>query len=198
MHRIVLLALATLSLGAAAAQADDANPLQTPGLFYAGGGLSKDKVDGIANAGVPFDDLDKTSWKLLAGVRPVRVFAVEADYLDLGNRTDTFINGVTTHADAKAWAGYGVGFLPLPVPWLDVFGKAGVARWRLDASQSAGQFPPSSFFAISDRGTEFAWGLGAQALLRNIGARLEWERFEIPNTNNGARVFSLDLILSFP
>jgi len=203
MHGRMLAALgAALCLGTVAAQADDSNPLQTPGLIYVGGGLSKDKVDGIADAGVPFDDLDKTSWKLLAGVRPLRVFAIEADYLDLGNRTDTFIEGVTTHADAKAFAGYAVGFLPLPVSWLDVFGKAGVARWRLNASQStAGEFPPpasSTLFALSDRGTEFAWGLGAQAMLRNIGARLEWERFEIPGTANGARVFSLDLILSFP
>jgi opacity protein-like surface antigen len=199
MHGRILAALgAALCLGTVVAQADDGNPLQTPGLIYFGGGLSKDKVDGIANPGVPFGDLDKTSWKLLAGVRPVRVFAVEADYLDLGNRTETFIDGATQHVDAKAFAGYGVGFLPLPVPWLDVFGKAGVARWKLDANETPGTFPPSSFFAISNRGTEFAWGLGAQALFRNIGARLEWERFEIPNTDNGARVFSLDLILSFP
>lgn len=197
MHRLALVALATC-LGAGVAYAED-NPLQTPGLIYFGGGLSKDQVHGIANAGVPFGDLNKTSWKLLAGVRPVRVFAIEADYTDLGNRTSTFINGVSDHADAKAFEGYGVGFLPLPVPWLDIFGKAGVARWRLNATQStAGEFPSSSFFALSDRGTQFAWGLGVQAQVPHLGARLEWERFEIPNTANGAKVFSLDLLLSLP
>jgi hypothetical protein len=73
----------------------------------------------------------------------------------------------------------------------------GPARWKLNANQStAGTIPPSSFFAISDQGTNFAWGVGAQAQIRNIGARLEWERFQIPHTANGAKVFSLDLLLS--
>jgi hypothetical protein len=53
---------------------------------------------------------------------------------------------VNQHADAKAFAGYGVGFLPLPVPFFDLFAKAGVARWELSGSQNAaGQIPPSSF-----------------------------------------------------
>jgi opacity protein-like surface antigen len=195
MRRVLLATLLALSAGAGVAHADDT--LDTNGLLYIGAGVSKDKVDGITHTGVPFDDLDKTSWKVMAGVRPLRMFAVEADYLDLGNRTDTFIDGVTTHADAKAFAGYAVGFLPLPVPWFDLFGKAGVARWKLDGSQStAGTIPPSSFFAISSQGTQFAWGVGAQAHIRNIGGRLEWERFEIPGTANGAKVFSLDLVLS--
>lgn len=195
MRRILLATLLTLGVTAGVAQAD--NWLQTNGLLYIGGGVSKDKVDGITHTGVPFEDLDKTSWKVLAGVRPFRLFAIEADYTDLGNRTDTFIPGVNSHADAKAFSGYAVGFLPLPVPWFDVFGKAGVARWKLNANQStAGTIPASSFFAISDQGTNFAWGVGAQAQIRNIGARLEWERFQIPNTANGAKVFSLDLVLS--
>ena len=193
MRRIALVTLLALLAGAGAAQAaeEDFN-----GRLYLGAGLSKDKVEGITHTGVPFSDIDKTSWKVLAGFRPVKIFGVEADYLDLGNRTSTFINGASTHSDAKAFAGYAVGFLPLPVPFLDVFGKAGVARWKLNGnSSSAGSLPPSSFFAFSDEGTEFAWGAGAQAHIGNIGGRLEYERFRIPNTDD-ARVFSLSFILS--
>jgi hypothetical protein len=36
---------------------------------------------------------------------------------------------------------------------------------------------------------------GAQAHIGNIGGRLEYERFRIPNTDD-ARVFSLSVILS--
>jgi hypothetical protein len=193
MQRIVLVtALATVgAAGAAAASAADSS-----GLLYLGAGLSNDKVEGITHTGVPFSDIDKTSWKVLAGVRPVRVVAVEADYLDLGNKTSTLIDGSSTHSDAKAFAGYAVGFLPLPVPFLDVFAKAGVARWKLNGnSSSAGAIPSSSFFAFSDEGTEFAWGAGAQAHIGNIGGRLEYERFRIANTND-ARVFSLSVILN--
>ncbi len=185
-----ILLMTVLALAAGAARADDS------GLLYVGAGVSKDKVAGITHTGVPLAEIYETSWKVLAGFRPIKLFAVEADYLDLGNRTNTFISGASTHSDAKAYAGYAVGFLPLPLPFVDVFGKAGVSRWKLNGSASgAGTLPPSSFFAVSDQGTEFAWGAGAQAHIGNIGGRLEYERFRIPNTDD-ARVFSLSVILS--
>jgi hypothetical protein len=93
-----------LTLTASAARADD-------GLLYVGAGISKNKVQGITNAGVPFADINKTSWKVLAGFRPIKLFAVEVDYLDLGSQTNTFITQASTHSDAKAYAGYAVGFL---------------------------------------------------------------------------------------
>jgi hypothetical protein len=199
MRNVLVPALGSALMAAAgAAVADDNSYLQTNGLLYLGAGVSRNQIDNITHTGVPFKDLDKTSWKAYVGVRPIRVFAIEADYMDLGNRTYTYINGVSQHEDAKAFAGYGVGFLPLPVPYFDLFAKAGVARWELSGNQNtAGQLPPSSFFAFSDRGTEFAWGAGAQAQIKNIGARLEWEHFEIPSTSNGARVYSLSVVLSF-
>ena len=187
MRRILLTTV--LALAAGAARADDS------GLLYVGAGLSKDKVQGITHTGVPFTDIDKTSWKVLAGFRPIKLFAVEADYLALGNQTNSFISGASTHSNAKAYAGYAVGFLPLPVPFLDVFGKAGLSRWTLNGSSGSATLPPSSFFAFSDQGTEFAWGAGAQAHVGNIGGRLEYERFRIPNTDD-ARVFSLSVVLS--
>src|SRR2546430_9096495 len=84
---------------------------------------------------------------------------------------------------------------PLPVPFLDVFAKAGLSHWKLNGSSGAATLPPSSFFAFSDQGTEFAWGAGAQAHVGNIGGRLEYESFRIPNTDD-ARVFSLSVVLS--
>jgi hypothetical protein len=181
-----LLLMAALALGASAAHADD-------GFFYLGAGISKNKVSEITDGGGTFGDLDKTSWKVLAGFRPISVVAVEADYLDLGSQTKNFVDG-SSHSDAKAFAGYAVGFLPIPVPFLDLYGKAGLARWKLDGTTGA-VVPPGNFFAFSKQGTEFAWGLGAQAHIGNIGGRLEYENFNIPNTS-GAKVFSLAVILS--
>jgi opacity protein-like surface antigen len=182
MRRILLITV--LALAAGAARADD-------GLLYVGAGISKNKVQGITNTGVPFADIDQTSWKVLAGFRPIKLFGVEADYLDLGSQTVTFITQASAHSDAKAYAGYAVGFLPLPVPFLDVFGKAGLSRWKLNGSAG----PAPGFFAFSDQGTAFAWGAGAQAHIGNIGGRLEYERFRIPNTDD-ARVFSLSVFLN--
>ncbi|GAC1453219.1 MAG: hypothetical protein PVS2B3_05070 [Steroidobacteraceae bacterium] len=178
--------IAALALSTGAAHADT-------GFFYLGAGISKNKVSEITNSGAAFGDLDQTSWKVLAGFRPIRLVAVEADYLDLGSQTNNFLGG-SSHSDAKAFAGYAVGFLPIPVPFLDVYGKAGLARWKLDSTTSSGT-PPGNLFGFSRQGTECAWGLGAQAHIGNIGGRLEYENFNIPNTN-GAKVFSLAVILN--
>jgi hypothetical protein len=52
---------------------------------------------------------------------------------------------------------------------------------------------PGSF---STNGTEFAWGIGVQAHISRIGARLEYENFNVPNTS-GASVASLSVFLNF-
>jgi len=176
MRRLLLVMV--LALGANAARADD-------GFFYAGGGISKDKLSGITNQGTNFADIDSTSWKVFAGFRPLSVFAIEADYLDLGSEDSS------THTDAKAFAGYAVGFLPIPVPYLDVFGKAGLSRVKLNGS-AASPLPAASF---STSGTEFAWGAGAGVHVGNFGARLEYERFIVPSAGT-ASVTSLDVYLN--
>jgi len=182
MRRLLL--VIALVLGTNAALADN-------GSIYVGAGVSKDKLSNIVNSGTNFTDIDSTSWKLFAGVRPLSVFAIEADYLDLGSQTSTFVT-TSTHSDAKAFAGYAVGFLPIPLPFLDVFGKAGLARWKLNGSALSPIGPPSSF---SNNGTEFAWGVGTQAHVGNFGARLEYENFRIPSTN-GASVVSLEVYVT--
>ncbi|MGH8133774.1 MAG: outer membrane beta-barrel protein, partial [Steroidobacteraceae bacterium] len=184
-----LLLLIVLALGAGAAQADN-------GVVYVGAGLSRDKLSDIGNSGLSFSNLDNTSWKAFAGLRPISLFAVEADYLNLGSRSSSFVSqaGIcvvggctgTSHSDARAFAGYAVGFLPIPVPFLDVFGKAGLARWQLSGSSSV---PGGALFRFSDNGTEFAWGVGTQVHVGNIGGRLEYESFNVPHTS-GARVIS--------
>ena len=101
---------------------------------------------------------------------------------------------VTNNVDTTVFAAFAVGFLPVPMPFLDLYAKAGLARWKLNGSTNDTPVA-GSFFAFSTQGTEFAWGAGAQVHIGNIGGRLEYERFRIPNTDD-ARVFSLSVILS--
>ena len=75
-----------------------------------------------------------------------------------------------------------------------MYGKAGLARCKLDGT-AASTVPPGNLFSFSNQGTEFALGVGTQAHIGNIGGRLEYENFNIPNTS-GAKVFSLAVILS--
>src|SRR6516164_5417321 len=151
MRKLVLLMV--LTLGATVAQAEN-------GSFYLGAGVTSNKLDDIVVQGTAFPDLDKTSWKVFAGFRPISAFAVEADYLDLGSNT---VEGACTtpccmaacrgvfQSDAQAFAAYALGFLSIPVPFLDIYGKAGLARSKLNTN------------GASNRGTEFAWGVGVQA-----------------------------------
>ena len=168
MRRLLLVIM--FALGANAAHAD--------GTAYAGGGISKSKISDIASQGTNFADIDTTSWKVFAGVRPISPFAIEADYLDLGSDAGTH---------AKAFAAYRVGFLPIPVPFLDLYGKAGLSRVKINGSS-----PVTSF---STSGTDFAWGGGAGVHVGNFGARLEYERFIVPSASP-ANVVSLDVYLN--
>jgi opacity protein-like surface antigen len=168
-------------------------------FVYVGAGVSKARLSDITTSGVEFSDIHNTSWKVLAGFRPISLVAVEADYLELGSQSGTFIsNNGSGETDAKAFAVYGVGFLPNPVPFLDLFGKAGLSRWQLsvDGTRNVPQTGLAQLVSLSKRGTGFAWGAGAGVHLGNIGARLEYESFNIPNTS-GARIISLSAVIGF-
>ena len=195
MRRVILFAL--LILGATGAQADN-------GLFYFGAGVTRTSLR-TDNHETFSHDLDATSWKVMAGFRPISLFAVEADYIDLGSQTTGSFGNTSsdiTHLRYTAFAGYAVGFAPIPVPYLDLFGKVGLARWELSGGDTLTEYDPSlgtplsrSFLSLSDKGTEFAWGVGAQVHARNIGGRLEYEHFNIRNTTNGASLASLSVFL---
>jgi hypothetical protein len=176
-----LLFAATLIFGATAAYA------QLPDA-YVGAGVSQTRLTNIFGSGNSLD-LNNTAWKALVGVRPLPFLGVEANYMDLGSKTRSF-GFENFHANAHAFSAFAVGFLPLPLPFVDVFGKAGAARWSLNTRDN------SSLFALDDHGTDFAWGGGAQARFGALGVRLEYEQFNVRNTN-GVKAVSLDVMFHF-
>ncbi|HVH84139.1 MAG TPA: outer membrane beta-barrel protein [Steroidobacteraceae bacterium] len=182
-----LLALLALALGAGAAHADN-------GRLYVGAGIANDNLRDVTATN---SNLNSTNWKVWAGVRPIPFLAVEANYIDLGsqNVTSMFVSGTSsTHLSYKAFTGYAVGYVPLPVPFLDVFGKVGLARWTASGGSTL-TGPGAGFFSLSDNGTQFAWGAGGQVHIGNVGARLEYENFSVRNTN-GANLVSLSVFLN--
>jgi OOP family OmpA-OmpF porin len=179
-----------LTFGATAAWADN-------GVFYVGAGAVRNSVTDFTASAGGLPNLQNTSWKAFAGVRPLNWLAAEADYIDLGSASSTTGTGfdvVNSDVRGSAFAAYAVGFLPIPLPVVDIFGKAGFARWRLDGGYAAQFMPLSSKY--SENGTEFAWGIGVQAHVSIFGARLEYEQFNIPNTS-GAKIASLSVFLNF-
>ena len=155
---------------------------------YVGASVGKGNLNDIYGSGFNLDS-NQVSWKVIAGFRPIDFFAVEANYIDIGSERKPFGLG-TVDADAKAFAAYGIGFLP--IPYFDVFGKVGVARWQLrgDAA-SEGQL-----FAFDDHGTQFAYGAGAQANWGPFSARFEYDGFRVRNTD-GLNMYSIGAIWTF-
>jgi hypothetical protein len=75
-------------------------------------------------------------------------------------------------------------------------GRAGVARWKLNSSYSLYDFFTGSTYtsSTSHTGTDFAWGIGVQAHINIVGARLEYEQFNV--NSNAAKVASLSVFLN--
>jgi opacity protein-like surface antigen len=172
-----------LALFTSAAHADDLLGL------YAGAGIVRAKMEDVFHTNFTFSN---TSWKVYGGFRPLGFpLGVDVDYIDLGSKSaGTFLG--PAHADAKAFAAYAVGYLPIPVPNIDVYGKAGLARWQFD-----GQRGSSSLFSVSENGTDFAWGVGGQVhFLERFAVRLEYEHFNVREAD-GVQLYSLGVSYTF-
>lgn len=179
MRKFLLFPVLALA-AASAAHADDSAVTSV----YAGAGLMSADVQNIEGSGF---NIDNTSVKALAGVR-LSLIGAEVDYYRLGSDSRNFYFG-NANADARAFAAYAVGYLPLPI--VDFFGKVGVDRWQLSGSSTN-----ASLFQFSDSGTQLAWGLGAQEHFGNFMARVEYEHLAISNSDGG-RVISLDVAYNF-
>lgn len=148
---------------------------------------------GVGRADVRQDyyqiDGSATGWKLLAGWRPISLLGVEAEYADLGSKgVNTFAGSTHVSTDAKASGAYVLGYLPVPLPWIDIYGKVGVARVKADTSaydnpgyDNCGLpcIPPS----IDSSKNAVAWGAGLQFKLDRWAARVDYERFDGPQGN---------------
>ena len=159
--------------------------------FYVGAGYVRAQVNNVFGTTNYNFKIDDNAWKAIVGIRVIPPFAAEANYVDLGHQSQVLLGGSTAHADARAFDLFGVGLLPLgPV---DIFGKAGGARWELSRNL---QGPNSSLLALDTNGVNFAWGGGIQAHYGPLGVRLEYEHFQIPDTD-GARLFTVAATFTF-
>jgi len=173
----------TLVLAAGAAHADGLLGL------YAGAGITRAKMEDIFHTNF---NLSNTSWKVYAGLKPIGFpLGLDVDYMDLGSAAAGTFKGVA-HANAKAFAAYVVGYAPIPVPNIDLYAKGGLARWQFD-----GNYTSPGLFAVSDNGTDFAWGVGGQVhFLESFAVRLEYEHFNVREAND-VQVYTLGVSYRF-
>lgn len=173
--------LACLALAGALASLPGAPAVADDSLLYVGAGA------GQSNVKVGQIDFNKTDfgWKAYVGTRPISLLGAELAYLDFGKPTRT-VNGVNNDASAKGVSATGLVYLPLPMPLVDVYGKAGFARLQATARAYAALCgttgPGCSSFAFDRKNTQATYGLGAQLHWGSLAARLEYEHFQ---TNGG-------------
>lgn len=159
--------LASFAVAPGAAQAADNG-------FYLGGAVGQANVNLDDDEDVNFDfDEEDLGWKVVAGVRPLDLIGVEIAYVDFGT-PNTNIGPVRVDADTQALAGFGMLYLPLPI--VDVYAKAGLARIESDLRASGG-------LRLDRSETEFAWGVGAGIGFGNWAIRAEYERFKVGDTD---------------
>jgi hypothetical protein len=187
--RILLPAL-TLAVFGAASQA----ALAVDRGLYLGAGVSQVKLD---NVGDDFDTgnlndfkLDDTSYKLIGGFRLADNFALELNYMDLGDENRN-VSGVPFNAEGKAYGAYALALFPLPIAPVDLYVKGGLVRWESKATAGG----PLGF-RFDDDGTEFGYGAGVQARLGSLAARLEYEQFDVDHTD-GVEMLSLGVTWTF-
>ncbi len=164
---------------------------EDPVGFYLGAGVGYSTVRSDDPAyGLPgyFDD-HQTAWKLIAGIRPIPVVGAEVEYMDFGHPNHDYgANGYANYgldSHPRAAALFGVGYLPLPIPFFDVFGKAGIARLQTDVTTFSNNCTPPAtcvvgggptYFRSNQTDNRFAYGVGVQSKAWGFAFRAEYER----------------------
>jgi Outer membrane protein beta-barrel domain len=186
MKRISGTLLTILTVGACAAST--AALADNPVGFYLGAGVGYSTVRSDDPAyGLPgyFND-HQTAWKVIAGVRPIPILGAEFEYIDFGHPSNSYGSsgfsyyGLDSHPRASAL--FGVGYLPLPIPFIDIYGKAGIARLQTDVTTFVGQPCPANatcagnYFRQYQTDNRFAYGVGVQSKSWGVTFRAEYER----------------------
>ena len=167
--------------------------------FYLGGAVGQAKAKDACNVAVPagiFFSCDEkdTTWKVFAGYEFNKYLALEGAYVDLGEAkaTATGPGGTATGAlDGKGWELLGVGSIPFNDQF-SAYGKAGIFRWKVDGSLAVTGIATTS---VEETGTDFTYGVGLRYnFTRNLGARLEWQRYNNVGESDTTGQADVDLL----
>jgi opacity protein-like surface antigen len=156
--------------------------------LYMGAGIGESRV-AVNSEGFALDNFreNHSAFELLAGIRPLSTVGAEVVYIDFGHPSGR-LNGAPAGATLKGAAAFGVLYLPVPV--IDIYAKAGLARLQSTLNgQSAVQtacIPCSpNLFRLDRTNTHFAAGAGAQYKLGAFALRAEYEYFNAGGANPG-------------
>jgi len=220
-----LLTRAGISVALASALTAHAAAADLLGL-YVGGAVGRAQVDAdnlpnpdTSPGAVPtagrFSE-NHTAYEAIAGLRPIPIVGAELAYVDFGHPATNLgtipvggANGpsfpITASVRMKGAAAFAVLYLPVPV--VDIYIKAGLAR--LQTSEIVILTVPPPYAACVTTGgarcqfsreydltnTGFAAGAGAQFKIGSLAIRGEYARFSAAGENPG--LFTVGLIWNF-
>jgi len=115
---------------------------------------------------------DDRGLKAIVGFRPLDGFAIEANYVDMGE-TRAVYPSTTLSIDSDALSVSAVGLIALPL--VDLYGRLGMAHW-----ESKTEFLGTR----KESGTDPTYGAGAQFRVGSFALRFEYERFEIEDDSS--------------
>ena len=174
MSRAVCLFVLTVALSTTRAGASDFNALG----FYLGAavGLGSSTVESID--GSTYWQADSAvGFKAMAGLRPLSFLGAEADYIYYGSScTCVDSSGIKLHTRTDAAALYAVGYLPIPLPFLDIFAKAGWARIHATGDERENDPTGSYVVNVDHTDSNLAYGAGIQWKSQSLAFRVEYER----------------------
>ncbi len=183
--RIALGSLAALVLIPFGAQARDTG-------FYLGGSVGQSQVEVVGDTTIPeipefsFDEND-TAWKIFGGYNwnlPVLNVAVEGGYVNFGKPSQTFvIDSIPVNLDIEPTGLNAWGIVGIDVGPVDLFGKLGLVFWDADFTASVPSIPGASD-TDSDDGNDIAYGIGGRLNLGKLGLRLEYEIYDIEDSED--------------
>jgi len=136
------------------------------------------------------------------------MLGIELAYMDFGNASGpppppSIFGYFKDNLKESATTLFGVGYLPLPAPFLQLYGTLGVARLHTETQVS--YLPPSCPVSVNctapytarqnQWSTDFAYGAGSQARFGSVGIRAEYERISASGGN--PNLFSLGVAWIF-
>jgi len=162
-----LMLAASLTLTAALLPALPAQAQDTG--FYVAGSIGQSRVH--YDASTFYSSTSSVGYQVAAGFKPLPVLSGEFDYVGFA-RAFSGIN----YADTYGVGVFALGYLPIPI--VHFYGKVGVVDWRTSAHS-----PNLSFHRT---GANLAYGAGIGASWGRVGARLEFESFNVAHASTVA------------
>jgi Outer membrane protein beta-barrel domain len=179
------------------------NASDNPLGFYVGAAAGRSNIRvNDPSSGLELD-ARPGGWTVFAGLRPLSLLGAELQYIEYGHSTvQPTLSGLSATAQRVGtvdWKQHATTlsaliYAPIPLPFFDVYGKAGLAQLdtRGIASQGCGSITVCSPYSpnvtpINKTATHFSYGAGSQLKVSSLAFRLEYQE-------SGARGRGPDLL----